>query len=325
MQYANLGRSGLKVSRICLGGNSWGAEGRRSWAPFDAEASRPFFKRALDKGINFFDTADVYNVGVSEEVMGACLTGLVPREDLVIASKVGSPMSDKPNRSGLGRKHLMASIEATLRRLRTDYVDLYIIHRLDPSTPTEEIMAGFADIVRAGKARYIGASTMWAYQFARLQLFAKANGLPQFVTMQNLYNLLYREEEREMIPFCREEGVGVTPYSPLARGVLAGTRNREGGGTTERAREDKLGGAYFTDDSFAIVDRVVTLAKARGVKPSQIALAWMLHKPGLVAPVIGSTALQQIDEAAEATQIGLSPEEMKSLEELYKARAVIGL
>ena len=325
MQYANLGRSGLKVSRICLGGNSWGAAGKRSWAPFDAEASRPFFKRALDKGINFFDTADIYNAGASEEVMGACLLNLVPREELVIASKVGAPMSDKPNRSGLGRKHVMASIDATLRRLRTDYVDLYLIHRLDPSTPTEEIMAGFADIVRAGKARYIGASTMWAYQFARLQLFAKANGLPPFVAMQNLYSLLYREEERDMIPFCREEGVGVTPYSPLARGVLAGTRSRAGGGDTERAREDKMAASYFSDDSFAIVDRVVALAKTRGVKPSQIALAWLLHKPGLVAPVIGSTALSQIDEAAEATGIALSPEEMKSLEEPYKPRPVIGL
>ena len=325
MQYANLGRSGLKVSRICLGGNSWGAAGKRSWAPFDAEASGPFFKRALDKGINFFDTADIYNAGASEEVMGACLLNLVPREELVIASKVGAPMSDKPNRSGLGRKHVMASIDATLKRLRTDYVDLYLIHRLDPSTPIEEIMAGFADIVRAGKARYIGASTMWAYQFARLQLFATANGLPPFIAMQNLYNLLYREEEREMIPFCREEGVGVTPYSPLARGVLAGTRSRAGGGATERAREDKMAASYFSDDSFAIVDRVVALAKTRGVKPSQIALAWLLHKPGLVAPVIGSTAPSQIDEAAEATGIALSPEEMKSLEEPYKPRPVIGL
>ena len=325
MQYANLGRSGLKVSRICLGGNSWGAAGKRSWAPFDAEASRPFFKRALDKGINFFDTADVYNLGASEEVMGACLLNLVPREELVIASKVGAPMSDKPNRSGLGRKHVMASIDATLKRLRTDYVDLYLIHRLDPLTPIEEIMAGFADIVRAGKARYIGASTMWAYQFARLQLFATANGLPPFIAMQNLYNLLYREEERDMIPFCREEGVGVTPYSPLARGVLAGTRSRAGGGDTERAREDKMAASYFSDDSFAIVDRVVALAKTRGVKPSQIALAWLLHKPGLVAPVIGSTALSQIDEAAEATGIALGPEEMKSLEEPYKPRPVIGL
>jgi 1-deoxyxylulose-5-phosphate synthase len=325
MQYTNLGRSGLKVSRICLGGNSWGAKDKRAWSPFDAEASRPFFKRALDRGVNFFDTADVYNSGVSEEIIGSCLIGSVSRDDLVIATKVGIPMSDKPNRAGLGRKHMMASIDASLKRLRTDYVDLYFIHRFDPLTPAEEIMAGLADIVRAGKARYIGASTMWAYQFARLQLFAKANGLPPFIAMQNLYNLLYREEERDMIPFCREEGVAITPYSPLARGVLAGTRSRAGGGETERAREDKMASPYFNDESFAIVDRVVALAKARGVKPTQIALAWLLHRPGLVAPVIGSTRLEQIDDAAEATGLALSAEEIKSLDELYRPRPVIGL
>lgn len=325
MQYTNLGRSGLKVSRICLGGNSWGAKDKRSWAPFDAEASRPFFKRALDRGINFFDTADVYNSGVSEEVIGNCLVGSVSRDELVITTKVGLPMGDKPNRSGLGRKHLMASIDASLKRLRTEYVDLYIIHRFDPLTPIEEIMTGLAEIVRSGKARYIGASTMWTHQFARLQLFAKANGLPPFIAMQNLYNLLYREEEREMIPFCREEGVGVTPYSPLARGVLSGTRSRSGGGETERAREDNLATAYFTDESFAIVDRVVALAKQRGVKPSQIALAWLLHKPGLAAPVIGSTALEQIDDAAEATGVTLGADEIKSLDNLYRARPVMGL
>ncbi|MBV8652112.1 MAG: aldo/keto reductase [Alphaproteobacteria bacterium] len=325
MQYTTLGRSGLKVSRICLGGNSWGAKDRRSWAPFDAEASRPFFKRALDRGINFFDTADVYNAGASETVMGQCLIGQVSRDDLVIATKLGLPMSDKPNRSGLGRKHMMASIDASLKRLRTDYVDLYYIHRFDPSTPTEEIMSGLAEIVRAGKARYIGASTMWAYQFARLQLFATANGLPPFIAMQNLYNLLYREEEREMIPFCREEGVAITPYSPLARGVLSGTRNRSGGGATERAREDKQAASYFTDESFAIVDRVVALAQARGVTPAQIALAWLLHRPGLVAPVIGSTRLEQIDEADAATSVILDAEAIQSLDELYRPRPVIGL
>jgi 1-deoxyxylulose-5-phosphate synthase len=325
MQYVNLGRSGLKVSRVCLGGNSWGAKDRRTWAPFDAEASRPFFKRALDRGINFFDTADVYNVGASEEVMGNCLIGSVSRDELVIASKVGHRMADKPNRAGLGRKHIMASIDASLKRLRTDYLDLYIVHRYDPSTPDEEIMRALDDVVRSGKARYVGASSMHAYQFIRLQLFAKANGLASFIAMQNLWNLLYREEEREMIPFCREDGVGVTPYSPLARGVLSGTRSRAGGGETERAREDKLAAGYFRDEDFAVVDRVVALAKARGVKPTQIALAWLLHKPGLVAPVIGSTALHQIDDAAEAVDIALSAEEMTSLEELYRARPVMGI
>jgi 1-deoxyxylulose-5-phosphate synthase len=325
MQYVNLGRSGLKVSRICLGGNSWGAKDKRSWAPFDAEASRPFFKRALDRGINFFDTADVYNDGVSEEVMGTCLTGAVPREELVIATKVGLPMSDKPNRSGLGRKHLMASIDASLKRLKTDHVDVYFIHRLDPATPVEEIMAGLDAIVRAGKARYLGASSMLATQFARLQLFAKMNGLAPFIAMQNLYNLLYREEEREMIPFCLEEGVGLTPYSPLARGVLSGTRDRSGGGATERAREDKRADVYLSDECFAIVDRVVALAKARGVKPTQIALAWLLHQGGLAAPVIGTTKLEQIDDAAGAVEISLSRDEAASLEAPYRARPVMGI
>jgi aryl-alcohol dehydrogenase-like predicted oxidoreductase len=234
-------------------------------------------------------------------------------------------MGEQPNRSGLGRKHVMASIDESLKRLRTDYVDLYIIHRFDPLTPTEEIMGGLADIVRAGKARYIGASTMRAHEFIRLQLFAQANGLPHFIAMQNLYSLLYREEEREMNPFCAEEGVALTPYSPLARGVLAGTRSRSGGGATERAREDKQAGPYFTDESFAIVDRVVALAASRGVKPSEVALAWLLHRPGLVAPVIGATALEQIDDAAAATDLSLTAEEMAALEEPYRARAAMGL
>jgi len=325
MQYTQLGRSGLTVSRICLGGNSWGARDRRRWAPFDAAASRPFFARALDRGINFFDTADIYNYGASEEIIGSELVGAVPRDELVIATKVGIAMAEKPNRGGLGRKHLMASIDASLKRLRTDYVDLYLIHRLDPKTPLEEVMGGLAEIVRSGKARYIGASTMPAYQFVRLQLFARANGLPPFIAMQNLWNLLYREEEREMVPFCVEDGVGLAPYSPLARGVLTGTRDRGGGGATERAREDKQAESYFTDDCFAIVDRVTALAEARGVKPSLVALAWLLHRPGLAAPVIGTTALEQIDDAAAATALCLTEEEMATLEAPYRPRPVMGM
>ncbi|HZS84472.1 MAG TPA: aldo/keto reductase [Stellaceae bacterium] len=325
MQYTELGRSGLKVSRICLGGNSWGAKDKRSWAPFDAAASRPFFHRALDRGINFFDTADVYNDGVSEDVMGTCLIGAAPRHDLVIATKVGLPMADAPNRSGLGRKHVLASIDASLRRLKTDYVDLYLIHRFDPLTPIEEVMSALDAIVRSGKARYIGASSMLATQFARLQLFARAHGLAPFIAMQNLYNLLYREEEREMIPFCRAEGVGLTPYSPLARGVLSGTRDRAGGGATERAREDKRADVYRDEQSFAIVDRVVALAKARGVKPAQVALAWLLRQPGLAAPVIGATRLEQIDDATAAVALQLTAEEAESLESPYRPRPIMGL
>jgi 1-deoxyxylulose-5-phosphate synthase len=318
MQYRNLGRSGLTVSRICLGGNSWGAAGRRKWAAFDEAASRPFFKRALDLGINFFDTADVYNQGESEEAMGSGLIGSVGRDELVITTKVGSPMADRPNRSGLGRKHLMASIDASLARLKTDYVDLYMVHRFDPVTPVEEIMSALAEIVRSGKARYLAASTMRATQFARLQLFARANGLPPFIAMQNLYNLLYREEEREMIPFCREEGVALSPYSPLARGVLSGTRMAGGNALTERAREDKMALRYESDAGRTIVERAAKIAESHGVTPAQVALAWLLHKDGLVAPVVGTTRVEQIDTAVAAVDLALSPAEIASLEEPYQ-------
>ena len=315
MQYMPLGRSGLKVSRICLGGNSWGAAGRRAWAPFDADASAPFFRRALDLGINFFDTADVYNRGASETILGEKLIGQVPRDELVITTKLGQAMSDKPNAAGLSRKHMMASIDASLQRLRTDHVDVYMVHRLDPATPVEEVMAALADIVRAGKARYLGASSMRATGFARLHLFARAHALPPFIAMQNLWSLLYREEEREMIPFCREEGVGLTPYSPLARGVLAGER------ATERAERDDRASPYRTEASGRIVERVVALAGARGVKPMQVALAWLLHQPGLVAPVMGATRPEQLDDAAAALDVALTAEEMAALEAPYQPRA----
>ena len=278
MKYVTLGRSGLMVSRICLGGNSWGAAGRRAWAPFDADASAPFFRRALDLGINFFDTADVYNQGASEEVMGERLLPLVPRDELVITTKLGQAMGDRPNAAGLGRKHMMASIDASLRRLRTDHVDVYMVHRFDPNTPVEEVVPALAEIVRAGKARYLGASAMRATRFARLQLFARANSLPPFIAMQNLWSLLHREEEREMVPFCREEGVGLTPYSPLARGELAGRRD------TERAEKDARAAPYRTEASRRIVETVTALAAARGVTPAEVALAWLLHQPGTRRP-----------------------------------------
>jgi len=318
MQYRNLGRSGLVVSRICLGGNSWGAAGRRTWAAFDAAASRPFFKRALDLGINFFDTADVYNQGASEEAIGAGLIGSVARDELVITTKVGHMMADRPNRSGLGRKHLIASIDASLARLKTDYVDVYMVHRFDPITPVEEIVCALADIVRSGKARYLAASTMRATQFARLQLFARANDLPPFIAMQNLYNLLYREEEREMIPFCREEGVGLSPYSPLARGVLSGPRTAGSNALTERAREDKAALRYQSEAGRTIIARATAIAEAHGATPAQVALAWLLHKDGLVAPVVGTTRLEQIDAAAGSVDLALSPAEIASLEEPYQ-------
>ena len=315
MQYVTLGRSGLAVSRVCLGGNSWGAVGRRAWAPFDAAASAPFFRRALDLGINFFDTADIYNLGASETVIGERLVGLVPRDELVITTKLGQALSGAPNAGGLGRKHMLASIDASLRRLRTDHVDIYMVHRFDPATPVEEVMDGLAGIVRAGKARYLGASSMRATQFAQLQLFARANGLPPFIVMQNLWNLLYREEEREMVPFCREQGVGLTPYSPLARGVLAGARQ------TERAVKDARAAAYRSEACGRVVAAVAALAQARGVAPAQVALAWLLHQPGLAAPVLGATRPDQLDSAAGALAVSLSAAEMAALEAPYQPRA----
>lgn len=313
MQYTTLGRSGLVVSRICLGGNSWGSAGRRAWAAMDAAASAPFFHRALDLGINFFDTANMYNLGASEEAMGAHLLRAVPREDLVICTKVGMPMGTGPNQSGLGRKHMMASIDASLRRLRTDHVDVYMLHRYDPETPAEEIVATLADIVRAGKARHVAASTMRPTQLARMQTIAKANGLPTFVAMQNLYNLLDRSEEADMIPFCREEGIALAPYSPLARGVLSGTRSLSGAGATERAREDKAASPYMTERSLAVVEKVKALARDCNAAPSQVALAWLLHQPGLAAPVVGVTRLEQIDDAVRAVDLSLDAQQLAAL------------
>jgi aryl-alcohol dehydrogenase-like predicted oxidoreductase len=254
--------------------------------------------------------------------MGSCLVELVNRDELVIISKVGYP-GKTPNQHGLSRKHMFASIDATLKRLRTDYVDVLVIHRDDFTTPIEEIMTGLAEIVRAGKARYIGVSTIDAYRFIQMHLFAKANGFPRFILMQNLYNLLYREPERDTIPFCIEEGIGISPYSALARGILSGTRNRQGEGSTERARGDKKAVNFLNDAGVLILDQVVALAKEHNVKPSQIALSWLFNKPGVVGPVIGPTALNHIDEAVEAMALKLSPEEMSRLEGPYQARAVM--
>jgi len=323
MRYVNLGRSGLKVSAVCLGGNSWGAAGRRAWAPFGEAESRPFFKRALDLGINFFDTADAYNLGESETIMGNCLVGYAKREDLVIATKVGLPMGKLPNDSGVGRKHLMASVDASLRRLRTDYIDLYIIHRLDGATPLDETMAALTDMVRAGKVRYIGGSTMPAYKFAQILMLADWKGHARPISMQNLYNAVQREEERDMNPLCLEQGVGLTPYSPLARGFLAANRAREGGGDTERAREDaqaKKMGLYRPAD-FAVAERLAKLAKARGIKPTQAALAWLYSQPVMASPVIGATQIYYLDDAAGAVDLTLTPDELKVVNEPHEMRA----
>ena len=321
MKYGPLGRSGLTVSRICLGGNSWGAAGKRAWAPFGLNESRPFFKRALDLGINFIDTADAYNAGESETIMGECLVSQVSRDSIAISTKVGLPMGKGPNESGLGRKHVMAGLDAQLKRLRTDYIDLYQVHRLDAATPMEEILDTLTMAVRAGKVRYIGGSTMPAWKFAQMAALAAAKGYARPIAMQNLYNLIQREEEREMIPACLDAGAGLIPYSPLARGFLSGTRAKEGGGTTERAKkDDRVVPGTYRDCDFAIVERVKAIAAGRGVSCTQVSLAWLLSKPVMASPIIGATRLEYLDDAAKATELTLDAAEVASLEEPYQWR-----
>lgn len=319
MKYVPLGRSGLMVSRVCLGGNSWGAAGRRAWAAFGPEESAPFFKRALDRGINFFDTADAYNLGASETIMGEKLIGLVPRDEIVISTKVGLKMGPAPNAVGLGRKHLVASLDAQLKRLKTDHIDVYQVHRLDGVTPLEEVMATLDGFVRAGKVRYIGGSTMPAYKFAQMIAIADARGLARPIAMQNLHNAIQREEEREMNALCLEQGVGLIPYSPLARGFLAGNRVKGGGGETERANNDaNAKPETYRDCDWAIVEAIKDIAKARGAKPTQVALLWLWSKPYMAAPIIGSTKLEQLDDAAAAADMPpLTADEVSRIETPY--------
>ncbi len=324
MQYFNLGKTGLKVSRIALGCMTYGTSQWRDWV-LDEDASRPFFQRALEAGINLFDTADMYSLGMSEEVTGRALRDFAKRDEVVIASKVFNPMSDLPNHSGLSRKWIMQAIDDTLRRLGTDYVDLYQIHRFDPETPIEETMEALHDIVKAGKVRYIGASSMYAWQFAKMQHIAEAHGWTKFVAMQNHYNLVYREEEREMIPLCIDQGVGVIPWSPLARGFLAGSRTRDKGGETTRSKSDGFAHhMYYAENDFAVLDAVIALATERAVKPAQIALAWMLHKPGITAPIIGASKLHQFDDLIAAADITLGADEVTMLEAPYQPHPVLG-
>ena len=324
MQFINLGQTGLKVSRICLGMMTYGVKSWREWVLEEAE-SRPFVQAALEAGINFFDTADVYSTGVSEEITGRLLGEFAKREDLVIATKVHGQMGPGPNDRGLSRKHIMQAIDASLRRLGTDYVDLYQIHRFDKETPIEETMEALNDVVRAGKARYIGASSMFAWQFVKMQHTAEQHGWSKFVAMQNHYNLIYREEEREMIPYCRAEGVGVIPWSPLARGFLAGNRTRAEHGETLRAKTDAFAqGMYYQESDFAVVDRVKEVAARHGVAPAQIALAWLLHQPGVSAPIIGASKMAQLSEAVAAVEIKLSSEDLTALAEPYRPHPVLG-
>lgn len=323
MHYVNLGRTGLKVSQICLGCMTYGSPQWREWV-LDEETSRPFFKRALELGINFFDTADMYSLGVSEEVTGRALRDFGRRDELVIATKVYQPMSDRPNDRGLSRKHILASIDNSLRRLGTDYVDLYQIHRWDYETPIEETMEALHDVVRSGKARYIGASSMWAWQFAKAQHVAERHGWTRFVTMQNHYNLVYREEEREMIPLCLDMGVGLIPWSPLARGFLTGNRPKGSEPATVRGRSDTISHAMYQESDHVVVDRVSELAQRHNISNAQVALAWLLYKPGVSAPIIGASKMYQLDEAVGALNVRLSGDEIDYLEAPYQPHTVRG-
>jgi aryl-alcohol dehydrogenase-like predicted oxidoreductase len=325
MDYVPLGSTGVQVSQLCLGAMTYGSKRWRGWV-LEEEESRPFIRRALELGINFFDTADVYSLGASEEVLGRALKDFGPsRDKLVIATKVFSPMGDDPNQRGLSRKHIMHSIDNSLKRLGTDYVDLYQIHRFDYRTPIEETLQALHDVVKAGKALYLGASSMFAWQFAKMLYTADRLGLTRFVTMQNHYNLIYREEEREMIPLCREEGIGLIPWSPLARGFLVGNRRKQDFGETVRARTDEFGHKlYYQDADFAVVDRLTEIARKRGLSNAQIALAWILHQPGITAPIVGASKPHHLEEAVAALSIRLEPDELKALAEPYQPHSVRG-
>jgi aryl-alcohol dehydrogenase (NADP+) len=325
MDHVNLGSTGLKVSRLCLGMMTYGSKKWREWV-LEEEEARPFIKRALDAGINFFDTADVYSDGVSEEITGRAMKHFgVRRDSVVIATKVHGVMGSDPNQRGLSRKHIMHAIDDSLRRLDMEYVDLYQIHRFDPTTPIEETLDALTDVVKAGKALYVGASSMWAWQFAQMLALSDELGLSRFVTMQNHYNLVYREEEREMIPLCRKERIGLIPWSPLARGFLAGNRRRQDRGETSRARTDAFAHQmYYRDDDFKVVERVTEIAEKRGVANMQVALAWVLQQPGITAPIIGSSKMEHLEDNLKALELKLDADELKALAEPYQPHPVLG-
>ncbi len=325
MQYVNLGKTGMKVSRLCLGMMSYGSKQWREWM-LDENEALPFVQRALEEGINFFDTADVYSLGESERILGNLLRNLtVRREDVVIATKVFNPMGEGPNERGNSRKHILDSIDASLHRLRMDYVDLYQIHRWDYETPVEETLEALNDVVRAGKARYIGASSMFAWQLMKALSISDARRYARFVSMQGHYNLVYREEEREMIPLCLDQGLGLIPWSPMARGFFAGDRKRTGGGETTRSKSDPFADSlYFREGDFDVLDRVLEVAKARGVSGPQVALAWMLNKPHITSPIIGATKMDHLNQAIAALDIKLDEAEAKRLEEPYQPHPVLG-
>jgi aryl-alcohol dehydrogenase (NADP+) len=325
MELVNLGTTGLKVSKICLGCMTYGSPEKREWV-LDEAASQPFFRQAAEAGINFYDTADAYSDGKSEEVTGRALKEYAgSREDYVLATKVFMPMGKSPNQGGLSRKHIMHAIDNSLRRLGHDYVDLYQIHRFDPTTPMEETIEALHDVVKVGKARYIGASSMYAWQFAKYLSLADSMGKTRFVSMQNHYNLVYREEEREMMPLCHDQGIAVIPWSPLARGFLAGNRRRQDRGETTRAKTDEFAHQMYYDDSdFTVVDRVAEIAQKRDVPNAQVALAWLMQQPGVTAPIVGASKPGHLQDAIAATSLKLDTAELKALAEPYKPHPVLG-
>ena len=329
MEQVRLGSTGLKVSRLSLGMMTYGAKSWREWV-LEWDEAAPLIRRAMEAGINFLDTADVYSLGASEEITGRAVREFAAkREDVVIATKVFNPMSDGANDRGLSRRHILTSIDKSLKRLGVDYVDLYQIHRFDPNTPIEETVEALNDVVRAGKVMYVGASSMYAWQFLKMLQVQRARGYAEFVTMQNHYNLVYREEEREMIPLCLEEGIGLIPWSPLARGFLAGNRKQnedKAKAETARARTDDFAHKmYYRASDFTVVDRITEVAETRSVKNAQVALAWMLTKPGVSAPIIGASKMYQLDDALGALEIKLTPEEIGKLEEVYEPHPVLGI
>jgi aryl-alcohol dehydrogenase (NADP+) len=325
MDYVRLGSTGLKVSRLCLGTMTYGTPSWRPWV-LDEAASRPFLARAIERGINFFDTADMYSRGVSEEVVGRALKEYANRDAIVVATKVFYPVEEHANSRGLSRKHIMSAIDASLRRLGMDHVDLYQIHRFDPHTPIEETLEALHDVVKAGKARYLGASSMYAWQFAKMLYTQRAHGWTEFVTMQNHYNLVYREEEREMIPFCLDQGIGLIPWSPLARGFLAGNRRRGAKTASLREQHDNYGHSlYYANADYDVADRVVAVAKQKGVLPIQVALAWVMSKPGVAAPIVSATKLDQLDQLVAGMSVTLSAEEISALEEPYQPHPILGI
>jgi aryl-alcohol dehydrogenase-like predicted oxidoreductase len=324
MNYTNLGTAGLRVSRVCLGMMGFGNESERPWV-IDEDAAEPIVRAAVEGGVTFFDTADTYSGGASEVATGRLVPKFLSRDEAVIATKVFMPVTPGENGGGLGRKHILSGIDASLARLKMDYVDLYQIHRWDPRTPIEETMEALNDVVRAGKARYIGASSMFAWQFAKAQHTAERHGWARFVSMQNHYNLVYREEEREMIPLCLDQGVGCIPWSPLARGMLAGNRTRDGGRHTTRSSTDTFTDyLYDQPTDFDVVDAVQEVATARGVPPAQVALAWLLQKPGVTAPIVGSTKQQHLVDALAAEALTLDEGEIERLEKPYVPHPVLG-